>query len=64
MPVELKMFFIKFALLIAVSLLMGIVFLKVADSVEDAWKTNNRKKKKWILAALFAFIAGLSGWLR
>jgi hypothetical protein len=64
MSVELKMFFIKFALLIAISPFMGSVFLKAADSVEDAWKTNNRKKKKWILAALFAFIAGLSGWLQ
>ena len=61
---ELTHFSIKLALLVIIAPFIGAVFLKYADAVEEAWKTNNRKKKKWILATLFAFIAGLAGWLR
>lgn len=61
--IEIIRFLIKFGALIAISPFAGLALLKFADQFEIAWKSNDRKKKKWLLASVFAFIAGLMGWL-
>lgn len=61
---EIKLFSFKFALLLIFAPILGYVMLKFIENVEDAWKTNNRKKKWVVLSAIVAFIAGWVGWLR
>jgi quinol-cytochrome oxidoreductase complex cytochrome b subunit len=60
---ELKILGLKFIVLVAISPMLGFFFLKFIDQVEEAWKTNNRRKK-WIVCSIFFMLfAVLSGWL-
>lgn len=60
---DIKIFAIKLAALVVVAPFVGFAMLKFADHMEVAWKTNNRKKKWIVMSTIFAFIAGLAGWL-
>lgn len=61
---ELKLFALKLVLLVAIAPLVGFAMLKFVDTIQDAWKTNNRKKKWIVMSTLFAIFAGYVGWLR
>lgn len=61
---ELKLFAIKLGLLVLVAPLVGLSMLKFGDMVQDAWKTNNRKKKWIVMSTIFAFFAAYLGWLQ
>jgi len=60
---ELKILGLKFLVLIAISPVLGFFFLKFIDQVEEAWKTNHRRKK-WVACSIFFMLfAAMSGWL-
>jgi hypothetical protein len=64
MFVDFKVFAFKLGLLVLAGPFIGYLMLKFADSIEDAWKTNSRKKKWVVMCTLFGMISGLAGWLQ
>lgn len=60
---ELKILGLKFLILAAGSPIMGFFFLKFIDQIEEAWKTNNRRKKWIACSGFFILFAAMSGWL-
>jgi hypothetical protein len=63
MSYELKMFAIKLLCLLLATPLMGWVIMKLAESFEKSWKTNNRRKKWMVSCGVFMLLAVISGWL-
>ena len=61
---ELKVFAIKLAGLLVIGPIIGFAMLKFSDLVEEARKTNNRKKKWLVMCIIFGAFAGYIGWLR
>jgi hypothetical protein len=64
MSTELKIFGIKFAAFLLASPFAGFALLKMTDMIEEAWKSNNRRKKWIALSVLFFLFALLSGRLQ
>ena len=64
MSFEVKMFFIKLAILIFFTPVGGYIFLRYAEWAEDVWKTNNRTKKWLLLCSLFLFLMLVTGFLQ
>jgi len=59
---ELKTFAIQLGILLILAPLVGFYMLKFVDLIQNAWKTNDRKKKWVVMSTIFAIVAGLAGW--
>ena len=61
---ELREFLIKFAIMIILAPLMGYALLVYFENTEKAWKSNNRKKRWFVMCGFFILLAIIGGWLR
>jgi hypothetical protein len=64
MSLELKTLAIKLLGTIAITPLMGFLFLRWFEYSKKVWKTNNRRKRWYVMCGVFFVLAGISGWLR
>lgn len=64
MSQELQHFLIRLALLMVLTPLVGLYMVKLVTLAEEAWKTNNKRKKWVVMCTIFAILAGFSGWFR
>ncbi len=63
MVYELKIFAIKLLCLLIATPIMGWVIMRLAESFEKAWKTNNQRKKWMVSCGVFMLLAVISDWL-
>lgn len=62
--IGLRHFIIKFGSLLLLTPLFGYLLMDAIDSIERAWKSNNKKRKWLVSCALFFLLAIIAGWLQ
>ena len=61
---ELKFFAIKLLGVLILMPFMGFIFLQLFERAEKAWKTNNRRKRWYVMCGVFFILACIGGWLQ
>jgi hypothetical protein len=61
---EFKFFFIKLAVLLALTPILGFALFRYFEYFEQIWKTNNRRKKWLMTCGLFFMLACIGGFLQ
>jgi len=64
MSAELKILTIKLVGLLIMTPIMGYGLLRCVESLEKAWKSNNRRKRWFVMCGVFFLLATIGGWLR
>lgn len=64
MELSIKMFFLKLIVILVITPGGGYLLLRVAESLEKEWKSNDRRKKWVAMCGVFFLLACIGGWLR
>lgn len=62
MSYELKMVVLKLTTTLLLAPVMGWIIMRSIESLEKAWKTNNKRKKWLACCGCFIIFAAIDGW--